>query len=159
MHKDALPCFKALSYCWGVSSKTHSVLVGGARLDITESLDSALRHHRHEDADVVLWIDQICINQCDDLEKNDQVRMMALIYSQAEQVLVWLGPAGQDSDRAMDLYTKVGQAAMDARFPDYFTRDKYPVLLALCAERNLDDPRYQTLHVLIDLAEADGGVP
>ena len=41
-----------------------------------------------------LWIDAICINQKNTLERNAQVEMMAQIYSSAKFVLVWLGPGG-----------------------------------------------------------------
>lgn len=48
-----------------------------------------------------LWIDAICINQNNDSERAHQVRLMADIYQKASRVLVWLGPAYQDSDTAM----------------------------------------------------------
>ncbi|KAK7735765.1 hypothetical protein SLS63_003723 [Diaporthe eres] len=38
-----------------------------------------------------LWIDAICINQGDNVEKSSQVAMMDVIYSRAETVVVWLG--------------------------------------------------------------------
>ena len=82
------PPYKALSYCWGEKYLTHTVNIDGATLPITESLDSAIRHLRHSAEPIVIWIDQICINQSDDYEKSDQVKMMARIYSKAEQVLI-----------------------------------------------------------------------
>jgi len=48
------------------------------------------------------WIDQICIDQSTTNERNHQVRLMSRIFSQAYQVLVWLGPAADGSDQAMD---------------------------------------------------------
>jgi hypothetical protein len=41
-----------------------------------------------------LWADAICINQSDQKEKAIQVSMMGKIYSNAQTVIVWLGPAG-----------------------------------------------------------------
>jgi len=38
-----------------------------------------------------LWIDAICINQNDNAEKSVQVQRMDLIYSNATQVIAWLG--------------------------------------------------------------------
>ncbi|TVY50871.1 Heterokaryon incompatibility protein 6,OR allele [Lachnellula cervina] len=38
-----------------------------------------------------VWIDALCVNQADTTERNHQVRLMAQIYRNAEEVLVWLG--------------------------------------------------------------------
>lgn len=58
-----------------------------------------------------LWIDAICINQATTLEKNHQVSMMGMIYSQAECVIVWLG----NCDIAMDRNVGDVLAAVDRR--------------------------------------------
>ena len=39
-----------------------------------------------------LWSDAFCIRPDDQAEKQSQIQMMRLIYSSAEEVLVWLGP-------------------------------------------------------------------
>ncbi|KAK1714507.1 heterokaryon incompatibility protein [Colletotrichum acutatum] len=91
--------YKALSYTWA----THSIDIEGASLLITASLDTALRHIRRKDELVTLWIDQICINQEDGAEKGNQVALMTQIYTKAEQVIVWLGPAENNSDTLMDI--------------------------------------------------------
>ncbi|KAK0640583.1 hypothetical protein B0T16DRAFT_393022 [Cercophora newfieldiana] len=38
-----------------------------------------------------IWIDQICINQQDDAEKNTQISLMGNIYRNAEIVTIWAG--------------------------------------------------------------------
>ena len=38
-----------------------------------------------------LWVDSICINQRDDDERSQQVRLMDWIYRKASAVLIWLG--------------------------------------------------------------------
>ena len=38
-----------------------------------------------------LWVDSICINQGDDNERSQQVRLMGQIYRKASTVLIWLG--------------------------------------------------------------------
>ena len=52
-------------------------------------------------SEVWFWIDAICINQDDTTERAHQVRLMAGIYRTAFDVLVWLGPAYENSDIAM----------------------------------------------------------
>ena len=39
----------------------------------------------------IIWVDAVCINQADPEEKTLQVTMMNLIYSRAEEVMIWLG--------------------------------------------------------------------
>ncbi|PMD12806.1 hypothetical protein NA56DRAFT_531324, partial [Hyaloscypha hepaticicola] len=48
-----------------------------------------------------IWIDQICIDQENELEKNHQVARMGLLFAWAEQVLTWLGPEADGSHAAM----------------------------------------------------------
>lgn len=52
-----------------------------------------------------IWIGAVCINQGDDAEKAHQVQKMSSIYSLAEEVIVWLGLASDDSDLAVEQIT------------------------------------------------------
>lgn len=38
-----------------------------------------------------LWVDAICINQADVVERNSQVKLMGDLYSNATRVIIWLG--------------------------------------------------------------------
>lgn len=98
--------YDALSYTWDVSGKDppdRRVLVetptGTRDLFIYRPLEVAL-------AGVVtgrpLFVDQICINQADEEEKAEQVRLMRDIYARCVRLLVWLGPGTPDSDRYLD---------------------------------------------------------
>lgn len=44
-----------------------------------------------------LWIDAICLNQEDDIEKSEQIPLMGQIYSQARKVIFWLGMGSDDT--------------------------------------------------------------
>jgi hypothetical protein len=59
----------------------------------------ALRRLR-EARESPLWIDAICINQKDNAEKATQIPLMGDIYSQTEQVIIWLGYS--EAERAAD---------------------------------------------------------
>jgi hypothetical protein len=61
------------------------------RVDIRQNLWLALVNLRDHRQERVLWIDAICINQMDLDERNHQVKLMAYIFSRAQEVLVWLG--------------------------------------------------------------------
>ena len=85
--------YKALSYVWGEPRFTDKIFIEGKRLAITNSLGAALRRLRPSPGQppLQIWIDQICINQNDTIERSQQVRLMHAIFREASQVLVWLG--------------------------------------------------------------------
>ncbi|KAK2010497.1 HET-domain-containing protein [Colletotrichum eremochloae] len=141
--------YRALSYTWGRPDKSHSIDIGGAHLGITASLDTALRHVRQKDEPITLWIDQICINQANAAEKNEQVPLMAQIYSKAELVVIWLGPAADDSDALMECWRDIGQAARDLGIESYLTKERLPLLFPVLYNRNPEDPETARFQVLL----------
>ncbi|KAK1599316.1 heterokaryon incompatibility protein [Colletotrichum navitas] len=144
--------YRALSYTWGRPDKSHSIDVGGTRLWITASLDTALRHIRREDEPVTLWVDQICIKQEDAAEKSEQVPLMAQIYSKAELVIVWLGPAADGSDAVMECWGDVGQAARDLGIESYLTRERLPLLFPVLENRDPGDEVTASFQALLQRA-------
>jgi len=94
---DTIP-YDALSYTWGGTHKTSTVIVNGEALRVTENLHSALQHLRSENVDKTLWVDAICIDQGNERERGHQVQQMCKIYSQAEEVIVWLGQATRETN-------------------------------------------------------------
>ena len=54
-----------------------------------------------------LWIDSICIDQGNILERNAQVAMMSEIYSHAESVIVWLGVEDEYAAPAFEAIEKI----------------------------------------------------
>lgn len=105
------PRYNALSYVWGREQCQAPALVNGKPFAITSNLDLALRYFRDRVAEKVLWVDAVCINQGDIVEKGIQVQMMGRIYSEAGQVFVWLGQAGGGSDELIDHMS--GSEALD----------------------------------------------
>ncbi|XXH01949.1 hypothetical protein Hte_008312 [Hypoxylon texense] len=93
------PEYKALSYCWGDATKRLPIEVNDQIIYISESLVHALYSVKSKPGDL-LWVDAICINQDDPIEKANQVRLMHLIYSKAEATIVWLGGAGPNTKYA-----------------------------------------------------------
>lgn len=80
--------YKCLSYCWQTTVQDAAILVDGRRFGVTGNLLSALRSIRKRKEKVLIWIDQICINQRDFVERGHQVSIMKHIYSRARQVVV-----------------------------------------------------------------------
>ncbi|KAF2493256.1 HET-domain-containing protein [Lophium mytilinum] len=90
--------YTALSYVWGAPKfDVPMFFPSGSVVNISRSLESAVRHLRTEQRSIWLWIDQICINQADTTEKEHQIPLMRLIYSHASNTVIWLGDDGEDS--------------------------------------------------------------
>jgi hypothetical protein len=60
-------------------------------LNVRKNVVEMLRYLRKNTTKRYLWVDAICINQADAIEKGTQVSMMGSIYAQAYRVLIWLG--------------------------------------------------------------------
>ncbi|KAF4448034.1 HET-6OR heterokaryon incompatibility protein (het-6OR allele) [Fusarium austroafricanum] len=137
--------YTALSYVWGDGQKSKSIWIPNidhsreANIAVTESLHTALRQLRKPNKVITLWIDQICINQADNNEKGQQVGLMGSIYSAAEQVLVWLGPAENDSDGVMDAWQDIGQKALDIGLEGYLSPEKYHLIWPIMKNENPAD--------------------
>jgi hypothetical protein len=69
----------------------------GLRFGITSNLMSDLLRLRLRDEPRLLWIDAVCINQTDNVEKTKQIRLMRKIYESAVRVLVRLGEGSEES--------------------------------------------------------------
>lgn len=88
---DENPIYKAVSYVWGDPNQTLPISVDGKKYRVTLNCHAVLQRLRLDHEPVCLWIDSICINQRDLREKSFQIVLMRDIYSQAEEVFVWLG--------------------------------------------------------------------
>lgn len=100
---DDNPRYYALSYAWGDPTITQKILVDGKTLPVTVNLFAALENFRAPELHVRLWVDAICVNQCNLSERSQQVKLMRRVFSQARHTLVWLGIEENDSNTAMDL--------------------------------------------------------
>ena len=123
----------ALSYTWGSTGNkigivvksqqrvlSHIVLAlkgrkgnttaqGYQNFPVTQNLAEALPYIRHESQIQTFWIDAICIDQSSDVERSEQVAMTYEIYHRADRVMIWLGPAADDSSIAMGKLDEIGR--------------------------------------------------
>ncbi|KAH8586676.1 heterokaryon incompatibility protein-domain-containing protein [Bisporella sp. PMI_857] len=100
---DDEPLYEALSYTWGANDSASSLHVVGSLISLTLNLDQALQRLRYRERVRTVWIDQICINQKDNVERSQQVRMMGEIYRKAGSVDIWLGEEDEDTELAISL--------------------------------------------------------
>ncbi|KAK5692396.1 hypothetical protein LTR97_010704 [Elasticomyces elasticus] len=114
--------YHALSYTWGDLSNPLSIEVGGHALAVTQSLHAALQTLRRSSDEVLtIWVDAICINQSDLVEKSSQIPLMRNIYHYASEVAIWLGPAedndaDDNNDSAFDVLDQICRWEPDEHF-------------------------------------------
>lgn len=101
------PTYDALSYAWGPQNERtdQEITLNNRRVKVRANLYTALQALcKHQVSNTHpplrlpkyaqsenLWIDALCIDQGNLLERNHQVQMMRGIYSSAATVRVWLG--------------------------------------------------------------------
>ena len=101
------PDYEAISYAWGDPTETRDIICSGQQLAVTKSLHSALCRFRLASQKRTLWADAICINQRDLREQSAQVSIMGKIYSQARQVLIWLGEETKNDSEAFNVVSQL----------------------------------------------------
>ena len=79
-----------LSYVWGTYKYPKYIYVDGEPLQITQGLSKALLGLRHNTNPAILWVDAICIDQADTMERSHQVSQMAEFVRYASFTLAWL---------------------------------------------------------------------
>ncbi|KAF4457822.1 Heterokaryon incompatibility protein 6, OR allele [Fusarium austroafricanum] len=92
-HRYTWGDFAALSYVWG-KQKLGIISLNGILFPVSNNLENALRTlatNEEFQGDYKIWIDTICINQSDVVERASQVRKMRDIYCGAWAVVSWLG--------------------------------------------------------------------
>lgn len=93
--EDRVP-YVALSYTWGRPKFSEVLTVNDAILHITPNLAGGLQHFRAISCLKWIWADAVCINQKDNKEKSSQIPLMAKIFRDASQVMIWLGDNPDD---------------------------------------------------------------
>jgi hypothetical protein len=141
--------FKALSYAWGNGIPISKCYIDNKFLSITPSLEAALQHVRHQSEPVIIWADQISINQSDVDEKNEQVANMSRIYPGATEVIVWLGSGTKESDTFMDTFNEIGNIVVEADLVKYlYVEDQMAVVGRILGNVDPTDPEtinFQTM--------------
>lgn len=142
--------FRAISYAWGSDKLTHRIKCNDMIMNVTESVADMFTSTAISAlcVDMPIWVDAVCINQGDESEKAVQVRMMGSLYSRAEEVIVWLGAASDDSDYAMKQLNdwSSNKTFLTADSLTKLMSDRQYVLQA--GLKHQDDPVYNALEAL-----------
>ena len=128
VHLRDNPSYVALSYTWGpptaeaasagiTSIPTHTIRCNEDVILITRNLHDFLQKVRHDPWLISqrLWIDSICINQQDSIERGSQVSFMASIYRSASMVIAWLGEEDIYTEESFALTRALANLCIDCR--------------------------------------------
>jgi hypothetical protein len=159
LHRFVWGDFAALSYVWGNQSKSHSILVNGQETLVTVNLEQALRNF-HDGGEfgngLLLWVDALCINQGDLIERSSQVQRMRMIYGSSWSVVAWLGMESNRSSSALQLVrdlAAVGEAGCAAQIENQLRQD--PQLLGngcwLALQELMERPYWHRLWVIQEM--------
>lgn len=112
------PRYKALSYTWGEDEPSHPIFVNGEKFLVRQNLLHALekisgpnRLGSRAQPDDEWWIDNICIYQQDDSEKERIVGRMGEIFARSLSTLAWLGKECEGDAMAIPYLTHLGGSA------------------------------------------------
>jgi hypothetical protein len=94
------PRFDAISYSWGAPQCHDVVLVNGTRIEVRPNLHLLLRTlcAQEEGQTPAIWVDAICINESDSVERAWQLPSMGLIYAIAQEVVIRAGAMREDEE-------------------------------------------------------------
>ena len=114
--------FRALSYCWGSGTMSDVMLCDGKRLDISPSLNAALKsfHESLKGGDQLLWSDAVSIDQANKPEVSEQILLMRRIYTEATGVFVHLGLAERQMSQGLDLMLRLATLQQYWKHPEKY---------------------------------------
>ncbi|KAK5633759.1 hypothetical protein RRF57_009473 [Xylaria bambusicola] len=133
--------YDATSYTWGPPENPEQIDCGKYQLWVQRNAFHMLLDLRRPHEARKVWIDAICINQCDLDERAAQVAIMHHIYRRARTTWVWLGRPDKHSSSAIAY-----AAALDAqKFVQEFSDCQYGSTWHRFAEKSyFFDPSFDT---------------
>lgn len=87
---DLILLYYAISYRWEKTLKSGKIFINGQEFPVYANVESILKDMRSPIRPLLVWIDQVCINQEDRAEQAKQVAMMGEIYKGSARVFVCL---------------------------------------------------------------------
>lgn len=127
--------YEALSWTWGEERDFDYILISGQpdrQFPVKPNLKVALEHLRHDTKPRNLWVDFVCIDQGNTVERASQVRLMFFIYSKAFNVCIWLGTEKDRSHEAVEFVkNEVNDLRKWAVYTKEPSKEKWAALAAL----------------------------
>lgn len=122
LHATVDDSYTCLSYVWGSPDTKRLILVNGKLFKVRENLYNFLCAAQKVNGHLPstwYWIDALCIDQSNTVERNHQVAQMGTIYSRAQTVSIWLGsdkPTSRLLNVALEAWELMGRLDTFAQF-------------------------------------------
>ncbi|GKU06031.1 heterokaryon incompatibility protein or allele [Fusarium langsethiae] len=107
--------YNALSYTWGSPRPSDAeadsgtvILLNGQAFEVQPNLYDALVELQASCPETPIWVDALCINQSDPIERCSQVSVMNQIYGKANRVVVWLGKPFPELEAGINAAERIG---------------------------------------------------
>jgi hypothetical protein len=78
-----------------------------------------------KDVPLRVWLDVICVNQYDEVERTRQLQDMRLMYSTAQMTVGWLGMKTENTEAGLEILTDIDKV-MPPRWGDPGDREEHP---------------------------------
>lgn len=129
--------FSALSCAWEGEAPRKPILVNGYTLNVHENVWSFLNQARSSHYSTEIWIDAVCVDQEDLLDKTHHAKMIGQIYSHAYKIIAWMSPdLGQNLRSSLKLVAKA-HAMIRCPARSLFGRHNWPMAQDTTTEESL----------------------
>lgn len=150
--------YEALSYTWGspADAPTDRIICNQQTFLVKKNLFNALNRLRRVDRERRIWVDAICINQADKVEKSSQLSLMPDIYRGCSKVVIWLGEHLKHADtaaqlmRAIQLQVVYPGLYLDPNFATDSRANPHDVLRSLKLPNLISNKWYALSHIAND---------
>lgn len=111
---DDEPEYNTVSYVWGDPAPIYEIVLDDVSYPVAANLYQVLHrlrdHNRWHPGDgdgeasqpLWLWIDALCINQTDKIERATQVQKMTQIYTRSSKVFAWIGEYEPEKEESIE---------------------------------------------------------
>ncbi|KNG86301.1 hypothetical protein ANOM_005935 [Aspergillus nomiae NRRL 13137] len=123
------PEYDAISYTWGSAIQPFKLHTPEGYIPITTSLYLALMRMRKCQEPRMLWVDAICINQNDNVEKASQISMMPDIFRWATCVYAWIGEDEDGSLEVLNTINEIARQSLELTMPPRSGDDLIPPIV------------------------------
>jgi hypothetical protein len=106
--------YEAVSYVWDCFVVASDIRIRAVLCTVPTSAEDVLQAVRYKDSERSIWIDTICINQIDRIEKQHQVVIMGRIYQEADRTVFWLGEADEHTELAFKTLNTIFDQARES---------------------------------------------
>ncbi|KAK3642780.1 Folylpolyglutamate synthetase [Elasticomyces elasticus] len=126
--------YETISYAWGIAKRSARIVITGADphdkryLRVPRNTEAALKRVRLLERPRIVWIDAVCINQDNNVERSQQVAIMGMIYSSSLGNLVYLGEL-EDADMAVRVQRTIDNLLTHARSQTNDLRKFYSIVV------------------------------